>query len=70
MKELFSEENKVTEYCLKLERWQGPPQVKQYEIVLSFKVSLFIQFTQPWKWGEFVNLVCLGRKRFFFFSSG
>ena len=47
MKELFSEENKVTEYCLKLERWQGPPQVKQYEIVLSFKVSLFIQFTQP-----------------------
>ena len=29
-----------------LERWQGPPDVntaKQYEIVLSFKVSVFIQ---------------------------
>ena len=22
---LFSEENKVPEHCLKLERWQGPP---------------------------------------------
>ena len=33
---LFSEE---------LERWQGPPNINnvtQYEIVLSFKVSLFI----------------------------
>ena len=31
---------------LKLERWQGPPninKVKQYEIVLSFKVSFYIQ---------------------------
>ena len=40
-----SEENKVPELCLKLERWQGPPhinKVKQYGIVLSFKVSLFI----------------------------
>ena len=32
--------------CLKLERWQGPAninKVKQYGIVLSFKVSLFIR---------------------------
>ena len=29
---------------LQLERWQGPPhRVKQYEIVLSFNISLFIQ---------------------------
>ena len=37
------------EKCLKLERWQGLPHiniVKQYEIVSSFKVSLFIQFFQ------------------------
>ena len=36
---LFSEENKVPEHCLELERWQGPPhvnKVKQYETVLSF----------------------------------
>ena len=35
------------QYCLKLERWQGPPhinKVKQYEIVLSFRVSLCIYF--------------------------
>ena len=35
------------ECCLKLERWQGPPhvkKVKQYEIVLSLKVSLLVQF--------------------------
>ena len=33
---LFSDENKVTEYCLKLEKWQGPPHMnimKQYETV-------------------------------------
>ena len=46
MNKLFSEkENKVPEHCLKLERWQGQQQykqVKQYEIVLSFKVTLFI----------------------------
>ena len=29
-------------------------------IVLSFKVSLFIQFIQSWKQREFVDLVCLG----------
>ena len=43
---LFSEENKLPEHCLKLESWQGPAQkakVKQYEIVLSFNASLFIQ---------------------------
>ena len=42
---LFSEENKVLEHCWKLERWQGPPhinKVKQYEIVLSFKVRLLV----------------------------
>ena len=35
---------RAPEYFLKLERWQGPPhinKVKKYEIVLSFKVSLF-----------------------------
>ena len=35
--------------CLKLEKWQGLPninKVKQFETVLSFKVSLFIQFIQ------------------------
>ena len=34
------------EHCLKLEMWQVPPninKVKPYEIVLSFKVSLFIE---------------------------
>ena len=30
---------------MKLERRQGPP----HEIVLSFKVSLFISFIQSWK---------------------
>ena len=43
--------------------WQGPPntnQVKQCEIVLSFKVSRFIQL---WKQSESVYLVCLGIKR-------
>ena len=41
---LFSEENKVPEHRSKLERWQGPPhiiKVNQFEIVLSFKASLF-----------------------------
>ena len=45
---LFSEENKAPEHCLRLERWQGPPHisnVKQYAIVSSFKVTLFIQFS-------------------------
>ena len=35
--ELLSEENKVPEHCLKLEKWQGPPHVnrlRQDEIVL------------------------------------
>ena len=36
------------EYCFQLESWQGPPhinsKVKQCEIGLAFKVSLFIQF--------------------------
>ena len=39
---LFSEENKVPEHHLKLERWQGPPhvhKVKHCETVLSFKVQ-------------------------------
>ena len=44
---LFSEENKAFRTLLKLETLQGRPdinKVKQYEIMLSFKVSLFIQF--------------------------
>ena len=44
---LFLEENKIPQLCRKLERWQGPPHinnVKQYETVFSFKVSLFILF--------------------------
>ena len=60
---LLSEENKVPDHCLKREKWQGPPhvnKVKQYDIVLSFNVSLFIQFIQSWKQREFVYLVCLG----------
>ena len=53
MNKLFSEETKVPEHCLKLERWQGLPhldKVKQYEIVLAFKVILFIRFIQSWTW--------------------
>ena len=59
---LLSEENQVPEHCLKLERWQGPPNMKQNETVLSFKVSLFIQFIQSWKQRQFVYLVLLGIK--------
>ena len=36
--------------------------VKQYDIVLSSEVSLFIQFIQSWKQGVFVYLVCSSRK--------
>ena len=53
----FSEENISPEHCLELGRWQGPPhinKVKQYETVLSLKVSLFIK---SWKWILYV--VCL-----------
>ena len=49
---LLSEENKVPEQSLKPERWQGQShidKVKQYEIVLSFNVSLFILFIQSLK---------------------
>ena len=43
--------------CLKLIRWQGPPNInKLTEIVLSFRVTLFIQ---SFKKKEFVYLVCL-----------
>ena len=34
-----------------------------YEIVLSFKISLFIQFIQSWKQREFVYLACLKKKK-------
>ena len=40
---LFSEENKVPDHCLKLERWQGPPHINkitQYDIVLSSQGAL------------------------------
>ena len=63
---LISEENKVPEECLKLERWQGPPninKVKQYEIVLSSKVGLIILFIQSRKQSGFVYLVCLRMKK-------
>ena len=46
-------------------RCQGPPhinKVKQYEIGLSFVVSLFIQIIQSWKQRKFVYLVCLNIK--------
>ena len=35
-----------TEQCLKLKRWQDLPNLNrvQYEIVMYFEVSLFIQF--------------------------
>ena len=63
IKKLPSEENKIQELSLKLERWQGPPhinKVKQYETVLSFKLSLFIQ---SWKRGEAVCLFSLFRHK-------
>ena len=42
---------------MKLIRWQGPPNInKLTEIVLSFRVTLFIQ---SFKKKEFVYLVCL-----------
>ena len=46
--------NKLFSDRLKLERWQGPPdtdKVKQYETVLTFKDSVFIQSCN---WGEFI----------------
>ena len=49
---LFSEENKFTKTLFETKRWQGPPhmsKVEQYEIVLSYAVSVFIQFIQSWK---------------------
>ena len=50
------------EHYLKLERWQGPPhtnKVKQYEVVLSFKVSLFIH---SGKQRELVYSVCVAEQ--------
>ena len=38
--------------------------IKQYETVLSFKVSLFIPFIQAWKRRECVYFVCLALKLF------
>ena len=47
------------EPCLKMGRWQGPPQAnKQSETVSSFKVGLFIQFTRSRRQREFVCLDC------------
>ena len=54
----YHELNGSPEHCLKLERWQGPPnikKVKQDEVVLSFKVS----YTNK----VFFYLVCLGFKK-------
>ena len=50
---LFSEGKNVP-WTL-FERWQRPPQinrVKQDESVLSFKVSIFIQFIQSWSFSS------------------
>lgn len=51
---------------MKLERWQkSPPNIdklKQKEIALSFKISLFIPFIQSQK-EEFVYFVCFGMKK-------
>ena len=44
---VLGEKMKSPEHRLKLERWQGLPHInkaKQYETLLSFKFSLFIQF--------------------------
>ena len=63
MNKLSSEENTVPAHCLKVERWQGPPhinKVKWYEMLLSFRVSLFIQ---SWQWREFYYFVSLGIKK-------
>ena len=42
---MFSEENKIPEQCLKLERWQGPPHIntmKQYKLCFPLRsVCLF-----------------------------
>ena len=49
--------NEVPEHCLKLYWWQGPPhknKVKQYEIVVSFKVSLFIHVLYRHENKEFI----------------
>ena len=36
---LFSEENKVPEHSLKLERWQGPPHINtQYKLCCPLKL--------------------------------
>lgn len=54
MNKLFLEEMR------KLKRWQGQPdinKVKQYETLLSFKVSVFIQFILSVKHTEFVYLL-------------
>ena len=42
-------------------------QVKRCEIVLSFKVSLFILFIQSWKQREFVYSGCLRSDKIFLF---
>ena len=63
---LFSEENNVTWRLLEPRDVAGSPninKVKQYEIVLSFKFSLFIQFTQSRKQRQCVYLVCFGIKK-------
>ena len=44
----------------KLERWQGPPHIRSLDsegIVLSFQVSLFIQFIQSKSFSEDLSLV-------------
>ena len=57
---LLSEKNKVPEHYLKLERWQGPPNINSMKIYCSFKVSMFIELIQSLKQRKSVYLDCLG----------
>ena len=67
-----AEQSKIQspEHSLKPEGWQDPPhinKVKQYEAVLSFKVSLFIQFIPAWKQREFDYLICVSEVKLLVF---
>ena len=53
---LFSEKNKVTEQCLKLQIQKHIYKLKQYKFVLSFKVS-FSLFSHEHKESLFISFV-------------
>lgn len=64
MNELFSEEKRSPENCLKPEKWQTPPHINKAELkLLFFEVSLFIPFIETGKLSKFVYQVCLGRTK-------